>query len=141
MDPSQYLKNYPQPLHLHPNSSFRLHNNSHDNNSFRHNSPRSRDRPYFNRRRGHSLQLSQKRNSESQYSSDSFNDSSSSSSMNSPHFRNYSQVSDLYWEPHFSKYFPGPQRFFKQKQIIAALIFTKLSLYYFEKLIGTSFYH
>lgn len=91
MDPSQYLKNYPQPLHLHPNSSFRLHNNSHDNNSFRHNSPRSRDRPYFNRRRGHSLQLSQKRNSESQYSSDSFNDSSSSSSMNSPHFRNYSQ--------------------------------------------------
>lgn len=137
MDPSQYLKNYPQPLHLHPNSSFRLHNNSHDNNSFRHNSPRSRDRPYFNRRRGHSLQLSQKRNSESQYSSDSFNDSSSSSSMNSPHFRNYSQVSDLYWEPHFSKYFPA---LFQTEVDNSCTDFHKTFTVLFQK-INTSFYH
>ncbi|XP_026680952.1 RNA polymerase-associated protein LEO1 [Diaphorina citri] len=90
MDPSQYLKNYPQPLHLHPNSSFRLHNNSRDSNSFQSNSPRSRDRPYFNRSGGGPYRH-RKQNSESQYSSDgsNFNDSSSSSSMNSPYHRRF----------------------------------------------------
>uniref|UniRef100_A0A8D9DTG7 Uncharacterized protein n=1 Tax=Cacopsylla melanoneura TaxID=428564 RepID=A0A8D9DTG7_9HEMI len=85
MDPNDYLKNYPQPLHLHPNSMLRFNNDS-QNNSFRHNSPRSRDRPYFNRG-GHNRRRHQ--NSDSQYSSDgsNFNDSSSPSSMNSPYWR------------------------------------------------------
>lgn len=97
MDPSQYLKNYPQPLHLHPNSSFRLNNNSRDSNSFQSNSPRSRDRPYFNRSGGGPYRH-RKQNSESQYSSDgsNFNDSSSSSSMNSPYHRRFNnQVSKM----------------------------------------------
>lgn len=90
MDPSQYLKNYPQALHLHPNSSFRLHNNSQDG-SFRHSSPRSRGRSQFNRSRGTPYNRHRHQNSESQYSNDSFNDSSGSSNMSSPCHRKFNQ--------------------------------------------------